>query len=182
MASAAIVNTVTMDDGRVVEFAGKRKLLKSSSIDAVTGEVTIRLDFVNGETRVHNIAPALMLKFAAHGAEQKFGDEISGIEDVEDCVMAIDTLMDRLDTGEWNLKRDSNGMSGSSVLAKALVELTGKTIAKIRVFLASKSHAEKVALRGNSKLAPIVAALEATKVKTKKDVIDTDSMLGDLTA
>jgi len=181
MASAATVTqSVTMDDGRVVEFAGKRKLLKSSSIDAATGEVVIRLDFVNGETRTHNIVPALMLKFAAHGAEQKFGDEIAGVEDVEDCVLAIDTLMDRLESGEWNIKRDSQGMSGTSVLAKALIQMTGKTVAEIREFLGTKSHAEKSALRNNAKLAPIIAVLEAGKTKKDKVSIDTDSMLDGL--
>lgn len=171
-----------MDDGRVVEFAGKRKLLKSSSIDVATGEVIIRLDFVNGETRTHNIKPELMLRFAAHGAEQKFGDEVSGINDVEDCVLAIDTLMDRLDTGAWNQKRDSNGMSGTSILAKALIQLTGKSVVEIREFLSEKTHAQKVALRDNPKLVPIIAVLEAGKVKAKKADIDTEAMLGALTA
>ena len=45
------VETVTMTDGRVVDFAGKRKLLKESSVNA-DGKVQVRLDFRNGETRL----------------------------------------------------------------------------------------------------------------------------------
>ena len=52
-------------------------------------------------------------KFAAHGAEQKLGDEIAGLEDVDDCVIAIDSLIDRLYNGEWSVKREAGGMAGN---------------------------------------------------------------------
>ena len=71
------VETVTMTDGRVVDFAGKRKLLKESSVSA-DGKVQVRLDFRNGETRLFTLPDSLLTKFAAHGAEQKLGDEIAG--------------------------------------------------------------------------------------------------------
>lgn len=170
--------TKVMDDGRTVDFAGKRKMLKDPLISE-SGELQVRLDFVNGETRIVTLNPALLEKFALHGAEQKLGDEIAGLDDVEDCVMAIDELMDRLDKGEWSIKRESNGMAGSSVLAKALVEKSGKSIVAIKEFLKSKTQAEKVALRNNAAIAPIIARLEAAKVK-KPSTIDTDSLLGEL--
>jgi len=175
--------TVRMDDGRDVEFGGKRKMLKTSTIDEASGEVVVRMDFVNGETRTYNIVSALMAKFAAHGAEQKLGDEIAGVEDVEDCVIAIDAILIRLENGEWNVKRDANGMAGASVLAKALIELTGKSKADIMVFLGTKSHAEKIALRTNPKLDGIVKRLEAEKASrsTKKgSTIDSDALLAGL--
>ena len=174
--------SVTMDDGRVVEFAGKRKMLKSSTVDEATGEVVVRLDFVNGETRAYNIVQSLLAKFAAHGAEQKIGDEIAGVEDVDDCVVAVDALLIRLEKGEWNAKRDANGMSGTSVLAKALIEMTGKSKADIMAFLSSKSHAEKIALRNNPKLKPIVERLESEKTarNDKKASIDSDALLAGL--
>ena len=174
-----VYNTVTMDDGRVVEFAGKRKLLKESIHGAHGAQV--RMDFVNGETRIFTINHDMMAKFATHGAEQKLGDEIAGLDDVEDCILAIDELMERLDRGEWSVKREVNGMAGTSVLARALVEHTGKTIEVIKGFLASKSQAEKVALRQNPAVLPIVQRLESEKNK-KKSNIDTDSLLGELAA
>lgn len=175
-----VVNTVKMDDERLVEFTGKRKMLKETFIE--DGVVKVRFDFVNGETRTFTIPSALILKFAGHGAEQKFGDEISGVDDVEDCVMAIDALAERLGKGDlnaWNSKREANGMAGTSVLAKALVEHSGKSIEAIKTFLAGKTQAEKVALRANAAIRPIVERLEQAKA-AKKTGIDTDSLLGEL--
>lgn len=173
-----VVNLVKMDDGREVEFTGKRKMLKDSIIE---GDVLkVRLDFVNGETRTFTLPTELVAKFALHGAEQKLGDEIAGIDDVEDCIMAVDELTERLSKGEWAAKRESSGMAGTSVLAKALVELTGKPIDQIKTFLSAKTQAEKVALRGNAQLKPIIDRLEASK-NAKKTGIDTDGLLGELT-
>lgn len=172
------VETVTLTDGRIVDFAGKRKLLKESSVTA-DGKVAVRLDFRNGETRLFTIPDALLNKFAAHGAEQKLGDEIAGLNDVEDCVLAVDELIDRLYNGEWSVKREANGMAGTSVLVRALVEHTGKTVDAIKQFLSGKSQAEKVALRNNPKIKPIVERIEAEKA-SKKANVDTDAMLGEL--
>lgn len=172
------IETVTMTDGRIVDFAGKRKLLKESSVTA-EGKVQVRLDFRNGETRLFTIPDSLQSKFAAHGAEQKLGDEIAGLEDVGDCVLAVDELIDRLYNGEWGVKREANGMAGTSTLLKALVEHTGKTVEQIKTFLAGKSQAEKVALRNNPKIKPIVQRIEDEKA-AKKTNVDTDALLGEL--
>ena len=172
------VETVTLTDGRIVDFAGKRKLLKESSVNA-DGKVSVRLDFRNGETRMFTIPDALLNKFAAHGAEQKLGDETAGLTDTEDCVLAVDELIDRLYNGEWSIKREANGMAGTSVLVRALVEHTGKTVEQIKQFLSGKSQAEKVALRNNPKIKPIVERIEAEKA-SKKANVDTDAMLGEL--
>lgn len=178
MAAKEIVyTTVTMDDGRVVEFAGKRKMLKEALF--LEEGAAVRLDFVNGETRTFVIPDSLAEKFAAHGAAQKFGDEIAGLEDVEDCVLAVDALMDRLEQGEWTAKRESTGLAGTSVLARALVEVTGKTPEEVKEFLATKTQAEKVALRSNPRLQPVVVRLESEKTK-KASKVDTDALLGEL--
>ena len=174
------IETVVMQDGRAVDFAGKRKLLKESIVGD-DGSVQIRLDFRNGETRLFTLPGNLMARFAAHGAEQKLGDEIAGTEDVEDCVLAVDNLIDRLYNGEWSVKRESNGMAGTSVLMRALVEHTGKTVEQIKQFLNGKSQAEKVALRNNPKIKPIVDRIEAEKASRKTNV-DTDALLGELDA
>lgn len=171
------VKTVKMDDERIVEFSGRRKMLKDS-IFLPDGRIQVRMDFVNGETRTFTLPAALVDKFAAHGAEQKLGDEIAGIDDTDDCIMAIDSLVDRLNLGtmaSWLAKRESNGMAGTSVLAKALVEHSGKTIEQIKAFLLGKTQAEKVALRANASIKPIVERLEAEKT-TKKVTADIDTV------
>lgn len=156
-----VVETVTMSDGRIVEFSGKRKLLKESF--AKDGKALVRLDFRNGQTRLFTVPDTLLLKFATHGAEQKLGDETAGLDDIDDAVLAVDDLIDRLYNGEWGVKREGNGMAGTSVLARALVEQTGKTLEEVKAFLGKKSQAEKVALRNNPKIKPIVERIEAEK-------------------
>jgi hypothetical protein len=175
------VTTVEMQDGRKVDFAGKRKLLKESMVDDASGTIAVRMDFRNGQTRTFTIAPSspLLAKFAAHGAEQKLGDEIAGLDDVDDAVLAVDELIERLAKGEWNVARESNGLAGTSVLARALVQHTGKTMEQIKAFLAGKSQAEKVALRNNPKIKPIVEAIEAEKA-AKGAKVDTDALLAEI--
>ena len=121
----------------------------------------------------------MVAKFAAHGAEQKLGDEIAGLDDTDDCVLAVDELIDRLYNGEWGVKREANGMAGTSILARALCELTGKTRDQIKAFLAGKTQGEKVALRNSGKVKPIVERLESEKV-SKASKVDTDALLGEL--
>ena len=172
------IETVTMEDSRVVEFAGKRKLLKTSTITP-EGAVSVRMDFRNGQTRTFTLPASMLSKFAAHGAEQKLGDEIAGLDDTDDCVLAVDELIDRLYNGEWGVKREANGMAGTSILARALCELTGKTRDQIKAFLAGKTQGEKVALRNSGKVKPIVERLESEKV-SKASKVDTDALLGEL--
>jgi uncharacterized small protein (DUF1192 family) len=180
------VTTVKMDDGRLVEFAGKKQLLKESFVDA-DGTVKVRLDWRNGETRTFSIPTGLVAKFAAHGAEQKLGDEIAGLKkadgsdaDIEDKVLAVDELIDRLNAGEWNTRKESSGMAGTSVLIRALVELYGKSVADVRAFLKDKSQAEKMALRGNARIKPIVERLEAERASKSTSKVDSDALLAGL--
>lgn len=177
------IETVKMDDGSVVDFPGKRQLLKTSSI--TDGKVVVRLDFRNGEVRTFTVPEALLLQFAAHGAEQKLGDEIAGLKDpnggeasIEDKVLTIDALIERLDAGEFNARREGSGMAGASVLIRALMELRGKTIEEVKAFLAPKTHAEKLALREVPAVKVIVQRLEAEKA-AKRPQIDGEALLGD---
>ena len=176
------INTVTLTDGRIVDFVGKRKLLKASEVTP-DGKIQTTLDFVNGETRTFTIPDALLAKFASHGAEQKLGDEIAGVDDIEDAVMAIDDLIDRLYNGEWGVARDKSGLAGASIRVRALVESTGKTAEEIKKFLSDKTAAQKAALRTNPKIKPIVDRLEAEKAAKsakKADAVDTDALLNEL--
>lgn len=174
----SVVESVKMQDGRVVDFPGKRKLDKNSYV-AADGSVSVRLDYRNGETRTFQVRNDMMTKFAAHGAEQKLGDEIAGVEDVDDCVIAIDELIGRLDVGEWGIKRESSGISGTSILLRAIVQVTGKEIAKVKAYLAGKTQNEKLAIREMSKYRDVVKALEAEKA-SKRQKIDTAPLEAEL--
>src|SRR5258707_602566 len=83
------VQIVKMTDGRSVEFAGKRRLLKETLLDEskITadsngvmigkGAVAIRLDFRNGETRTFPLSLKMLAKYAGHGGGQKVGEELA---------------------------------------------------------------------------------------------------------
>lgn len=171
---------VTMTDGRTVEFNKKQKLVKTSTIDEAAGTVTTRLDFTNGETRTFTAPTSLILRFAAHGIEQKLGDAIAGENDIADAVLSVDDLIKRLEAGEWNVTRSAGAFAGTSILIQALVEASGKAVDDVKAFLSTKSQAEKIALRRSDKLRPIIERLEAAKASKSKNAVDTDSLLGEL--
>ena len=170
---------VKMDDGSLVEFAGKTRMMKKTSVQS-DGSIVTRMDFRNGEFRVHALPAALKDRAACHGIDQKLGDEIAGIEGIEDCVTTMDLLLERLEKGEWNAKREAGGMAGVSILAKALTELSGKAPAETVAYLSTLNQAQKMALRKNRLLVPIIARLESEKgEKGKKSApaIDSDAIL-----
>ncbi len=201
--TATIVEKVQMEDGTEVSFSGKRKLLKSSSI--TDDGVLTRLDFRNGRVILFTIPPNLLKLFAAHGAEQKLGDETAGTEDVEDMVLDVEALVKRLQNGEWNVTREGGGNAGTSILLRALVEFTGKTPEQIKLWLQGDesqgyhpdttnekgevvkgamvkpglTNKEKLALRNSKELKPIVDRLEAEKA-TKGPKVDTGALLAGL--
>lgn len=176
---APTIETVQMDDGRMVAFPGKRKIQKNTIISD-DGRVTTSIDFRNGRTLSFTIPDEMLSKFAAHGAEQKLGDECAGLQEVDDCALAVEQLIDRLAAGEWSMKREGgNGLAGTSVLMRALIEFTGKTPEDIKTFLANKTQAEKVALRNNPKIKPFVEKIEAEKA-SKGQTVDTEALLDEL--
>lgn len=185
----AVVESVKMSDGRIVEFPGKRKLQKNSLINDATGEVSIVLDWRNGETRTFTPRKDMYPKFVGHGAEQKLGDEIAGLKapdgaeaSIDDCILAVDDLIERLNAGEWTTKREGTGMGGTSVLLQAIVQVTlgpdptpeakAAQVEKVKNILKTKTQAEKMALRNGDKYGPTVRAIESAKAKadTKVDV------------
>lgn len=179
------VESVKMDDGRVVDFAGKRKMLKEGGITP-EGKLVLRIDFRNGETRLYPLHPELINKFALHGAEQKYGDETAGLEDVDDMVLACDELHDRLYPAaegakpEWSTKREGSGLGGTSVLAQALAKVKNVPIERVREWLKTKTPAEKVALRTkNPEVKAAVEAIEAEKA-SKGSPVDTGALLAEL--
>ena len=179
MAEAAVKIPVTLTDGRVVEFGAKQKLHKNSTIEG--GVVTTELIFKNGEIRTFTPPASLIARFVAHGVEQKLGDCIAGEVDPDDQVLAVEDLISRLTAGEWNIGRSSSGsFVGTSILARALVEVSGKDAATIKEYLATKTQAEKIALRGSNQLKAVIQRLEAEKTSKSKSTVDTDSLLGEL--
>ena len=197
------VTTVLMTDGRSVNFAGKRKVNKETVIDPskieIEGDVaqfaadavSIRMDFRNGETRLIPLPLSLLARFAGHGGEQKFGDELasSAAEPMseEDMVLAIDDLNAQIQAGNWGKGRATGGggVSGASLVVQAIVEATGKDIATVKAYLQKKLDSDPALTRralydsfrvAGTKTGIIIKRLEDAKLaKTAK--VDADAEL-----
>jgi hypothetical protein len=196
------VETVKMDDGRIVEFAGKRRINKDTTFDAE--HIFIRFDFRSGETRTFKTPhgqtdlqdPTILgvLKAAGHGLEQKLGDELAGEKELEDAVEKLDQLMLRLETKGlregWTLgKEEGTGFAGASVLARALVEVTGQDIRAVRLYLNDLDNKTKLALRGDPTVAPAIRRVEEERAARAAErgakaaaPVDTASILATLKA
>lgn len=182
---------VVMEDGRTVAFAGKRRMIKETTIK--DSAVTTRFDFVDGSTRAITVdlMDALAPKFLGHGIEQKVGDETAGDKEVGDMILHVDSILDRLAKGEWGVERGaSDGFSGAGTVVKALVEVTGKTVEWVKAFLEKKLEAGKetgltrqklyAAFKApGSKTAPVIARIEAEKA-SKDSGIDGDAAIDEM--
>lgn len=191
----AEVTQVTMGDGRQVAFTGKTKLNKEVIYDQNDRPVAVRFDFVNGETRSFDLTETVLLaELAAHGAKQKIGDETAGVPDVDDMVIAIDAMLDRLAKGEWTKAREAgDGFSGASVVIRAVMEVSGKSQADVKAFLdgklkAAEAKGEKLSRKDlydsfrkpGSKTGEIIRRLEDEK-KAKAAKFDGDELAAELT-
>lgn len=141
---------VTMTDGRVVQFAGKRKMLKDVIFDESkieldssgnlvqisAGAIKTRYDFRNGETRTYTMNLKLLAQFAGHGDLQKRGDELAAPADKalseEDMVIALDDQDQDLSQGRWGKSRaeGGGGVAGAGVVIQALLQVTNDLRAK----------------------------------------------------
>lgn len=164
---------VSMSDGRIVQFAGKKKVIKDYvldpskiEVDEASGIIQIqrggikqRFDFRNGETRFDDLPLSLLPQYAGHGGLQKFGDEFAAPANAplseDDMVLAYDALMELHRQGQWGAGRaeGGGGVSGASLVVLAVLEVmnegrpgNGKavlTVADIKAFLDKKLEASK---------------------------------------
>ena len=189
---------VTMEDGSVVQFAGKKKMLKKVEVDADTGAVVVKFLFRNGAIRFLDasiLSPEISLRSLAHGLSQKIGDESSGEDDVDDMVVCTETMIARLTKGEWGAERQAgDSFAGSSIVIRALVTHTGKTVEAIKSFLQGKLDADKASggkltraqlyasFRSHPSVGAIIQKLESEKASKAKPAVDAGDLLDELDA
>lgn len=184
---------VDMNDGRKVEFTGKKKLVKEVIVDKEAGTCSVRFDFVNGVTRTFDVhGSALLLELAGHGASQKIGDEAAGENDVDDMVEAIDAVITRLTAGSWSGRKEGDGFSGASVVIRAIAEAANKSIDEVKKFLETKlaqaeAKGEKLTRQAlyssfrnpSTKTGQIILRMEQEKAN-KANKVNADELLSEL--
>lgn len=143
---------VTMSDGTEVSFAGKQRLKKTSIIndDLITidgnsvliteGAIASRFDLVNGQTITVSMPPAMIARFASHGALQKYGDAcVSSTKEPlseEDMFLAIEELAKQIAAGDWTAASEGGGgVSGANLVVRAMVEVSGKSVEFVKDFI-----------------------------------------------
>lgn len=157
-------------------------------VGGINGQLAII--FSNGKTlklEMSALSNEIREQAMLHGLKQKLIDAAAISCDpatgraatVDTKFEAVNEVFERLLNGEWNKKREAGTQSGG-LLFRALVKMYDgrKTPEEIKTFLASKSEAEKLALRKNEKVAEIIDELRATS--NKVDTVDTDKLLADL--
>jgi hypothetical protein len=178
---------VEMTDGRKIEFAGRIRMDKTILIDEDAGTVAVRFDFRNGQTATYQVPQQHLLYAAGHGWAQKLGDHVAGMKDEatkepaseEDMFLAIESLVNDLNTGGWNKVRSGEGtVSGAGIVLRAVAQHFGKPVAVVKEILEAKLAEDKA--RGgtlsrkalyasfrnpDTELGQLILAMEADKKK-----------------
>lgn len=159
-----------------------------ATTDAKALTVTFAIAGLDPLTINANALTADLLNHAiVHGLKQKIGDaaamsrnpETGASATLADKRAAMARVIDQLMGGDWNKTREGGAGGAGGLLFAALCRMQPtKPAAEIRAWLDGKTPAEQAALRKNPKVAPIIAAIQAERVKT--DGIDSDDLLDDL--
>lgn len=169
-----VVQAVEMEDGKVVTFPGKRRMQVTTKVDE-SGVLHIREDFLNGRVVQVAVSGDMLVKFLEFGASQKCRDIIAGEDDLDSAVLDSEEFFKLLESGRWTEER-AKGAGASAPLHKAIMEVTGKSAKEVKDWLHPMGQTEKLALRKDPTIAPIIARLEANK-KAKQPAVDTASLL-----
>lgn len=145
-----VYTEVKMEDGRTVQFAGKRKLDKTVTVNLEAQSVEVRFDFVNGKTLKidsSQLTSELLLRAVGHGLSQKCGDNAAGVTEVDDIVLAVEDVIKQLvDEKSWSSAREAgDSTAGASIVIKAIMEATQKDAAFVKAFLQKKLDDAKAA-------------------------------------
>ena len=188
-----VYTDIQMSDGRTVKFAGKRQMQKESIVSEDGKSVNVRFDFRNGQSRnyVVTLDDPLLLRLAAHGAENKIGDETYAESTIDNQVLAVETMIQRLKDGSWTVGKKSVDPGTSSIILQALMEASGKSLEFVKSMIEKKLETTEGLTRKElfdsfrvegTKTKPIIDRLEAEKIAKAKPKVSGDEFLSSLGA
>ena len=152
--------------------------------------LTVRFDIVGLAPVMidaNQLTASLLNHAIVHGLKQKIGDAAAISRDPEtgrsatlaDKRAAMMRVVEQLMAGDWNRTREGGTGAAGGLLFQALCRMQpNKPAAEVRAWLDAKTKEEQASLRKNPRVAPIIAAIQAERVKT--DGIDSDDLLEDL--
>ena len=152
---------------------------------------TVTVTFSNGRelaVDVSTLTPEMQQQAMLHGIKQKLVDagalsrntETGKPASVDDKYAAVLEVHGRLLAGVWHKERAKKAdetVASKDLLARALMQMTGKDRAYVDDYLSAKTKEQRNALKKNPRVAAIVAELSAATVSNG---INTDELLGEL--
>lgn len=199
---------IEMSNGEKITFAGKRKMVKVNQFDAqgryesttfyfrfeVSDEypdnvLVFRRPDDDHEVKSGEQTYGGLEMLVAMGASQKFGDagalpkvdpKTGSPTTVEDMFESVQGTIDSFNNGVWSERREGDGLGGTSILLRALVEdgkERGKTVEDARALLKTLDAATKLSLRNSPRLKPIVERLEAARTAKSGKAAEANKVL-----
>ena len=152
---------------------------------------TVTVTFANGQdlaVDVSTLTPEIQQQAMLHGIKQKLVDagalsrntETDKPASVEDKYKSVEEVHGRLLAGVWHKERTKKAdetVASKDLLARALMQMTGKDRAYVDDYLSAKTKEQRAALKKNPRVVSIVAELSAATVSNG---INTDELLGEL--
>lgn len=151
------------------------------------GELTgLEITFRHGEqltVEVLALSADIQRQALLHGLKQKLVDaaaisrnpETGRTATIEDKFAAVKEVYDRLLAGDWNKRREGGGNAGG-LLLQALARLyPEKDVETLRAYVEKLSRSEQAALRANTRVAPVIAEIQA-----ERGGVDSDDLLAEL--
>lgn len=153
---------------------------QKSDISAVINDAfdTLTLTFSNGatlEVNAHTLSPAIIAQATMHGLKQKLVDAAALSRDrntgraasIEAKYDAVYAVYDRLLSGQWNKPRE--GASNGTLLAQAIVRLTGRSLDSVREQLAKLTDDQKAALEKKQEVALAILDIKRERIESGND-------------
>lgn len=122
---------IKMEDGQTISFTEKQK----ASVDVISSDAgdVIQFAFRTGQVRLFpvDVNGPLYHMAALHGFKQKLQDCYANQQDPEDAILAFERTAGAMlgsDSAEpsWNTARETDGLSGTSILIRALIAVGEK--------------------------------------------------------
>lgn len=166
---------------------------KPAAVETTINGSTLTLTFANGallNLSLSQLNDNIILAATLHGLKQKLCDAAAISRDpatgkpatIETKYEAVKEVFDRITApdGTWNKIREGGNSSGGLLLTALVRMYAGrKTRDELIEFLATKTDAEKAALRKNVKIAVIIEEIKAERA-TDGDEVDSDAILDEL--
>jgi hypothetical protein len=135
----------------------------------------LRLTFSHGEAitlKTSMLSPAIIAQATLHGLKQKLVDAAALSRDrdtgrkasIESKFDAVMEVYDRLLSGQWNKPRE--GASNGTLLAQALVRLTGRPLEAVREQLAKLTDEQKAALEKTQNVAMAILDIKRERIES----------------